>query len=494
MSKEITKIPQPGDVGPNVSTMQKALNDAGIMPQLKVDGDFGPKTRASVSAFQKSKGLPGSGVPGEKTIAFLGLIVVRSSGTISSGVDIDEGTPPWYRRMFVGCQTDPGFESQVANTVNTVKRGYDKYLNVAIKLGFKEEKATVFAWILGAIHFKEASCSFLGVLHNGERIIGTGKLTTIVPIGRGPFETWDDAAVDAINLNGARWAKLRGGSTDIGEILYAMERFNGTGYLTGAGKSETSPYLWACSNVNDGYGKYPRDHVWDPNASVQSSAGAALILKELYKQGLFKCSGVVAAPPIPLPDTNPHPGTLSRQIIADKIVSIIQRDVDAELRETNGYNRSPRIDSFNSRVGVPMGTAYCAAGGWCAIDDACKALGLKNPVRRTAASQDFRRTSFVPAKYLRPSGELGKKGDVGTLQVYGDANHGHHTTLKEDQTEQPYFKTVEYNTDAISGDRDGDGAYEMKRSTIDRSSSNSGKLFISFADIPQWIFEHNNGK
>lgn len=207
------------------------------------------------------------------------------SGKITTGQDPDEGTQPWYRRMFAACKVNSGKESQLKNTLSLIEDGYDRYLAVAKILGAALPEN--FAWILGAIHFKEASCSFKGVLHNGERIIGTSKKTSIVPIGRGPFSTWEEAAIDAISMNPSRWKKLMEGSTDIGEILYALERYNGTGYITGAGKAETSPYLWACSNINDGVGKYVSDGKFDSTASTGSSAGAGLILKELAKAEKF---------------------------------------------------------------------------------------------------------------------------------------------------------------------------------------------------------------
>lgn len=489
-SGNVTKIPQPGESSPNVATMQAALHSIGY--QLDVDGVFGPRTRAVVSKFQRSEGLSGTGIPGEKTMALLKISVIPVTGGIAStGQDIDEGTPPWYRRMFVICDVDQGYEKQVASTLATIERGYLRYISVANQLGYKGEFATLFAWILGCIHYKEASCDFMGVLHNGERIIGTNRMTTIVPAGRGPFSTWEESAIDAINLHAARWSKLRAGSTDIGDILYAMERFNGTGYITGAGRSDTSPYLWACSNVNDNYGKYVRDGQYDPKASVQSSAGAALLLKELYRAGKFRCTGTSASSPIPLPDLTPRPvSTLTRQVIADKIVELIERDVAAQLRETKGKNRSPRIDEFNTRAKSYLGAPYCASGGWVAIDDACKALGLKNPVPPTASSQAFRRSTFVPKKYIRPEGDLGKKGDAGVLQVPSDPNRGHYVTVQRNQDTSPTFKTVEYNTDG-SGTRDGDGAYAMSRSTVDRSLANGGKIFVCFTDIPQWVLDAN---
>lgn len=489
----ITKIPQPGDISIDVGVLQAALNIKGLI--VKVDGDFGPVTRKAVSEFQKRIGLPGSGVPGPVTIESLGITLVGSfpAGPVTTGVDPDEGTPPWYRRMFSACEVVAGKEDQLRKTLATIDRGLIRYMEVSGRLGFRDNYVMIFAYILGALHFKEASCNFSGVLHNGERIIGTNEKTTLVPRGRGPFSSWEDSAVDAINLNGARWQKLREGSTDIGDILYAVERFNGPGYINGAGKLEVSPYLWECSNVSDGVGKYVSDGKFDPSARLGSTVGVALILKELWRQGAFKCTGIApsGSKPIPLPDTRPYPvSTITRDVIAEKIVSIIQRDVDAELRETAGHNRSPRIDSFNLRTGVPLGSPYCASGAWCAIDDACKILGLKNPVPKTASSQAFRRREFVPQRYIRPDGEFGRMGDAAVFQNVGDSSRGHYATLKKDQVQYPYFDTVEYNTNG-SGWRDGDGAYEQRRSHIDRSSENAGKIFVCFTDIPQWIFDSN---
>lgn len=64
-------IPQFGEHSDRVATYQNALNKNGA--KLKVDGKFGPMTRTETSKFQKSKGLPGSGLPGPKTMKLLGL-------------------------------------------------------------------------------------------------------------------------------------------------------------------------------------------------------------------------------------------------------------------------------------------------------------------------------------------------------------------------------------------------------------------------------------
>lgn len=179
----------------------------------------------------------------------------------------------------------------------------------------------------------------------------------------------------------------------------------------------------------------------------------------------------------------PRP-TITRAYIAEHILSVIQKDVDNRLRETDGKNRSPRIDSFNRRVGAPLGTPYCAAGGWCAIDDACKLLGLKNPVPKTAASQAM--FTNVPVKYRKQIGA--RPGDGAIFTNRNDSSHGHYTTVSGAQVGIK-FPTLEYNTDG-SGGRDGDGAYAKTRTT----AGDPSKKFRGFVDIPQWILDHNGVK
>lgn len=255
-----------------VKLAQAAMNEWG--ETLTVDGVPGPKTTAAMEKFDFF------------VTAQARKVEVPADGKITTGQDPDEGTEPWYRRMFNACLVDEGREAMLASAVRTINGGMGRYLTVANRL--RAQNPELFAVILGIIHFKEASCDFRGVLHNGEKIVGTGKKTTIVPKGRGPFASWEDSAVDAIGEHG-RWEKLlSNGSNDVGPILYAMERFNGTGYITGAGKAETSPYLWACSNVNDNFGKYVSDGKFSSTASTQSTPGGALLLKEFAKAGTVK--------------------------------------------------------------------------------------------------------------------------------------------------------------------------------------------------------------
>lgn len=135
------------------------------------------------------------------------------------------------------------------------------------------EKATgVPRFFIGPVHHRESNRSFAGVLHNGERIIGTGRKTRLVPAGRGPFASWDEAAIDALRLQ-----KLdQVGAWTLPRILYEFERYNGFGYIK---QRINSPYVWAGTNLQQP-GKYVRDGVFD-RSHMDAQLGCAAMLAKL---------------------------------------------------------------------------------------------------------------------------------------------------------------------------------------------------------------------
>jgi len=71
---------KPGDTGPQVKVLQKALASLGYSPG-KVDGVYGPSTKQAVVEFQKASGLTADGVVGPKTLAALkSALTAKSSG------------------------------------------------------------------------------------------------------------------------------------------------------------------------------------------------------------------------------------------------------------------------------------------------------------------------------------------------------------------------------------------------------------------------------
>lgn len=130
--------------------------------------------------------------------------------------------------------------------------------------------------MVAVIHVREAGETDIGqwkrCLHNGERIIGTGRKTKLVPAGRGPFSTWHAAAIDALKQKG--FDKIK--SWPVSRVLWGLEPYNGYGYRN---KGLNSPYLWASTNHQQ-RGKYVADGVFDPSV-MDTQIGCAALLKYL---------------------------------------------------------------------------------------------------------------------------------------------------------------------------------------------------------------------
>jgi lysozyme family protein len=126
-------------------------------------------------------------------------------------------------------------------------------------------------FIIAVIHERESSQSWNGSLAQGDP---WNKVSVHVPAGRGPFNSWEDAAVDAlVNCapHAARWKDWSAGGA-----LTLLEQYNGLGY---ARRGLPSPYVWSGT---DQYakGKYTRDGKFDPEV-VDKQAGCAGLLKAM---------------------------------------------------------------------------------------------------------------------------------------------------------------------------------------------------------------------
>lgn len=124
--------------------------------------------------------------------------------------------------------------------------------------------------IIAVIHEREASQSWKASLAQGDP---WNKVSIHVPAGRGPFGSWEDAAIDALVNCAPRAAAW--GDWSIGGALTLLEEYNGLGY---AAKGRPSPYVWAST---DQYvkGKYVADGHYDPNAIDRQLGCAALLAR-----------------------------------------------------------------------------------------------------------------------------------------------------------------------------------------------------------------------
>lgn len=69
-----------GSTGPDVQTLQAALNNATPPAGLVVDGKFGPKTDKALRDFQRRRAIKPDGIAGPDTAKALGMAYIGSSG------------------------------------------------------------------------------------------------------------------------------------------------------------------------------------------------------------------------------------------------------------------------------------------------------------------------------------------------------------------------------------------------------------------------------
>jgi lysozyme family protein len=164
---------------------------------------------------------------------------------------------------------------------NTIDKVASRLVAAAAKARYQAvSNKTKVPWgIIAVIHEREASQSWKANLAQGDP---WNKVSIHVPKGRGPFNSWEDAAVDALTNCAPHAANWKDWS--IGGALTLLEEYNGLGY---AAKGKPSPYIWAAT---DQYkkGKFVADGHYDPNAIDHQLGCAALIarMKELDESSL----------------------------------------------------------------------------------------------------------------------------------------------------------------------------------------------------------------
>lgn len=135
-------------------------------------------------------------------------------------------------------------------------------------------------WFIAVVHYREAG--FVNGQPNWNAYLGNGqplnRKTTLVPVGRGPFKSWEEGAVDALVY--APPYAIKNYDWSIGGALTEIEEFNGLGY---ANKDLPSPYLWAGTDQYTA-GKYVADGKFSP-VTVDTQLGCAGLLKFM---GVFK--------------------------------------------------------------------------------------------------------------------------------------------------------------------------------------------------------------
>ncbi len=150
-----------------------------------------------------------------------------------------------------------------------------------------EARTRVPWWFIAVVHEREASQKWDRSLAQGDP---WDRKSIHVPANRGPFNSWEDAAYDAL-VNCPPYA-ARNTDWSIGNALTMLEKYNGLGYYR---KGVPSPYIWAGTNQYV-KGKYIADGVYSSTA-VDTQLGVAGLLKTMnvFKTGTVAATGSAGA-------------------------------------------------------------------------------------------------------------------------------------------------------------------------------------------------------
>lgn len=170
--------------------------------------------------------------------------------------------------------------------------------------------ATGVPWpVIAVIHEREGSQDWTRSLAQGDP---WNKISVHVPIGRGPFRSWREAAIDAL-MNCSPYL-ARHHDWSIGGLLTALEAYNGLGY---AARDLPSPYLWSGTDQYRS-GKFVRDGVYSA-VVVDQQLGCVGLLMAMMALDKSIILGKSDAPPPPPPQPPPKRSWLAA------ILSIFKR-------------------------------------------------------------------------------------------------------------------------------------------------------------------------
>jgi lysozyme family protein len=173
------------------------------------------------------------------------------------------------------CLVNPGLIHIIDGVSGRLIRAKERYITVALK--------TTVPWpVIAVIHERESSQNWLASLAQGDPF---DRPSVHVPKGRGPFLSWEEAAMDALAVcppHAAHWTDWT-----IGGALTLLEQYNGLGYANGPFDHATghryppqaSPYIWASTNQYS-HGKYVADNKFNQDA-VDRQIGCAALLKRM---------------------------------------------------------------------------------------------------------------------------------------------------------------------------------------------------------------------
>lgn len=177
--------------------------------------------------------------------------------------------------------------------LNSIARGL-----IAAKRRYQavEAKTGVPWWAIAVIHMRESSQNWTSSLAQGDP---WNLVSVHGPAGRGPFGSWEEAAIDALVNCGPYLSRKKDWST--GAALVNLELYNGAGY---ASRGLPSPYVWAGTDQYKS-GKYVADGKFDASVIDVQPGCAGLLLAMMALDPSITFTGDKITPK---PQLAPTPG------------------------------------------------------------------------------------------------------------------------------------------------------------------------------------------
>ena len=175
-----------------------------------------------------------------------------------------------YKTMIPNYDAEKIFDAWYLKKIEFQRKSYE---SVGAKLGIPW-------YVIACIHAKECSLDMARCLHNGQP---WNQVTTMVPRGRGPWNSWEEAAVDALIYDGLHLVK----QWSIEYILWSGEKYNGFGYMQ---HKVNTPYLWSGSNhyTKGLYKEKPLVGSWFDSEAKANDLGIAVMIKCMEQKGLIQ--------------------------------------------------------------------------------------------------------------------------------------------------------------------------------------------------------------
>jgi lysozyme family protein/peptidoglycan hydrolase-like protein with peptidoglycan-binding domain len=255
-----------------------------------------------------------------------------------------EKLKPRYRQLWETMKINPDVVHRADAAADKILSGKDRYVPI-------ERKTGVPWFYIGLVHLRESDCNFNTYLGNGQPL---NRRTTIVPIGRGPFASFEAGATDALQhedlIGITDWSLER--------IAFLLEAFNGFGYQA---KGINSPYLWSGSNQYTS-GKFVADHDFRPDV-VDRQLGSMVVLARLAAKDADVQSrlgaaggapGVAVEPTVAPADVGALASGARGERVRQLQTALAQQGFQVgEIDGDFGPNTAAAVSAFQSAHGLP---------------------------------------------------------------------------------------------------------------------------------------------